>query len=167
MTLKDLTPWNWHKVPTPTANDPFRMLQSRMDRIFNEMFAGSEPAPFGVGSGRGMLAPRIDVTEDDKEYRFTVEIPGVFEKDVEVTISDGELTIKGEKRSENSEEKDKKGNVLRMERKYGAFQRTFSLPADIDDDNVGATFDKGVLTVTVGKSKQAKVKTKKVEIKAA
>ena len=167
MSVRDLTPWTWgHKAPAPGSEDPFRMLQERMDWMFNQMFGGPEWAPAGRGPAGGMLAPRIDVTEEEKDYLFTAELPGVTEKDVEVTLIDGTLTIKGEKKSEMADKKDEKGNVLRTERSYGSFQRSFSLPADIDEDQVSATFDKGVLTVKVAKSKEAKARARKVEIKA-
>ena len=109
------------------------------------------------------LTPRIDVSQSNTEYCFSAELPGVDEKDVEVTLSDGVLTIKGEKKSETKEEK---GHFLRSERHCGAFQRSFSLPSDIDEGKVQASFDKGVLTVTVAKSAKAKSATKRIEVRS-
>jgi HSP20 family protein len=133
--------------------------------MFDDFFRGFDISAF-ANSGRAnrWLAPRIDVSESDAEYRFSAEIPGVEDKDVEVTLSDGVLTIKGEKKSETKEEKD---HFLRSERHYGAFQRSFCLPSDVDEEKVKASFNQGVLTVTVAKNPKAKSATKRIEVHKA
>lgn len=162
MGIRDLTPWNWGRHrPTATAPyDPFHLMHERMDRMFEDLFG-----PLVTADAVTPLAPRIDVVETDKEFRFTAELPGVDDKEVEVTLSEGMLTIKGEKKSETKEEKE--GSVIRMERRFGSFQRSFSLPKNVDDTKVGATFDKGVLTVTVPKKEGAEAEVRKIEVKAA
>lgn len=109
-------------------------------------------------------APAVDLAETDKGYEITAELPGIEEKDIEVKISNGSLTIKGEKQ-EAKEEKDKE--YFLSERRYGAFQRTFQMPEGVDADKVAATFAKGVLTITLPKSAEAQKKERKVTVKAA
>ena len=106
--------------------------------------------------------PTMDVTETEKEIEITAELPGLEEKDVQINVADGVLTIRGEKKAEK-EEKDKDYRLL--ERTYGSFSRTLELPAGVDPDTIKASIAKGVLTVTVPKPAPAEVK--KVEVKAA
>ena len=94
------------------------------------------------------MAPRVDVSETDTELKIEAELPGIDEKDVEVVLSDGRLTIKGEKKQEKEE---KKKDYHMVERSYGSFARSIVLPFEADPDKVKATFAKGVLTVTVPK----------------
>lgn len=144
------------------ADDPFASLQRQMNRLFDDAFAGYAPLA-RAGSG-ATLAPSIDVKETDKAIEVEAELPGVDEKDVQVTLEDGVLTIKGEKKAEKEESK--KGYYM-SERSYGSFLRSFELPAGIDADKVNATFTKGVLKVTLPKPAEAQAKAKKIEIKAA
>jgi HSP20 family protein len=96
--------------------------------------------------------PQVDVDETAKEIRVTVELPGMEEKDLEVSLVEGALTIKGEKSEEHEEEK---GDVHRSERQYGMFERTIPLPSEVDADKVQASFKKGVLKITLPKTKEA------------
>jgi len=108
-----------------------------------------------------MLTPTMDVTETEKEYEVTAELPGMEEKDVDITLSDGVLTIRGEKKSDHEE----KGKDYHMvERSYGSFARSLQLPASVDPSAIKASLDKGVLKVSVPK-KMADVK--KIPVKAA
>jgi HSP20 family protein len=137
-----------------------------MDRVFDSFTRGFELAPFrafdeGLWGGR---MPRMDLVETDKDIQVTAELPGMDEKDVEVTLTGDTLTLKGEKKSE-SEEKGK--NVHRMERTHGAFQRTIVLPAEVQADKVEAAFKKGVLTVTLPKTPAAQAGARRIEVKAA
>ena len=111
----------------------------------------------------GLAAPAVDMSEDEKAYKITAELPGVEAKDVEVSLSGDMLMFKGEKHQEK-EEKDK--NYYLCERSYGAFQRSFQLPDGIDRDKVAADFAKGVLTITLPKTPQAQKQSKKIEVKA-
>lgn len=110
-----------------------------------------------------LSAPVVDVTEDDKAYKVTAELPGLDEKNIDVSVSNHRLTIKGEKRQEK-EEKDK--NHYLSERSYGSFQRSFTLPDGVDDDKITAEFAKGVLTVSLPKTAEAQ-KQKKIDVKVA
>ena len=96
--------------------------------------------------------PQVDVRETAKEIRVTAELPGMEEKDIEVSLLDGAITIKGEKSEEHEEEK---GDVHRSERHYGMFERTIPLPSEVDVEKVNATFRKGVLKITLPKTKEA------------
>ena len=111
----------------------------------------------------GFAALAVDVNENDKEYTVTAEIPGVAERDIDVSVADGMLVIKGEKREEKEE---KSGRNTITERSYGAFQRMFNLPRDADGNNIEARFENGVLTVHVPR-KAVTAQPRKVDIKAA
>jgi HSP20 family protein len=148
-------PW----FPAGRELDPFRGFRTQLDTLFEEWF--------GRTTG-GALAPRIDVSETDKEMTLTVELPGVEEKDIEVSLSGNQLTIKGEKKSGQEEKKDEEGRVFhRVERSYGAFQRTMTVPFDVEPDKVAAQFKDGVLTVTLPKPQAAmdKPQARKIEVK--
>jgi HSP20 family protein len=139
--------------------DPFALLRREMDALFEGFFSDrGESAP-----GLKGFNPRVDVAESDREIRLTAELPGVDEKDVEVALTRDGITIKGEKRSEKE---DKGEENYWLERSYGSFRRTFSLPCEVDSDKASASFKKGVLTVTLPKTAQA-AKNKKIEVKAS
>lgn len=110
------------------------------------------------------LLPAVDVAENDKQYEISAELPGMDEKDVEIKLSNGMLTIKGEK-NEKKEESDK-GYYL-SERRYGSFQRSFQVPDGVDTDKIEASVKKGVLTVTLPKTPEAQKAEKKIAIKSA
>jgi HSP20 family protein len=125
----------------------FGRFKSQVDSLFEDWFGRS------MG---GVLAPRMDVTEDEKTVTLTAELPGVKESDIDVSLVGDQLTIKGEKRSEHDEEKQVEGRTLhRVERSYGAFQRTLSVPHKIDPEQVSAEFTDGVLTITLPKPPDA------------
>lgn len=143
------------------ADDPFLALQRQMNRLFDETFTGLPAIRAGNG---GALAPSIDVKETDKAIEVEAELPGVDEKDVQVTLEDNVLTIKGEKKAEKEESK--KGYYM-SERSYGSFLRSFELPTGVDSDKVNATFSKGVLKVTLPKPPAAQSNAKKIDVKPA
>lgn len=157
-------------------------LQNEIDRLFDEFSRGfgyGFPLPrlsrriMDVESRRGMeralaplggLVPSIDIAENDKELTVTADLPGVTENDVDVTLSDDILTIKGEKKAER-EEKDK--NYYMSERTFGSFERSFRLPESVDQSKVAAKFENGVLTVRIPKRAGAtKSGAKKIDIKS-
>ena len=110
------------------------------------------------------VTPRLDVSEDEKSVHVTVELPGMDEKDVAVTLTDRELTIRGEKKEEKeTKEKD----VTRRERSYGSFRRTIEIPTDIDAAKIEAKFRNGVLTIELPRTKEAQQKIKQIPVKAA
>jgi HSP20 family protein len=169
------------KKATPAAaparapsNDPWQSFRHEMDRVFDR-FSGS----FAMPSWRRMFdwkpalrqedtfafaAPSVDVAEDDKGYKITAELPGLEDKDIEVSITDDLLVLKGEKKQE-TEQKDK--NYYMSERSYGAFQRSFALPDGVDRDKIAADLAKGVLTITLPKTAEAAKPVKKIEVKSA
>ena len=109
----------------------------------------------------GMIAPSIDVHENEKELVIAAELPGMEEKDVQLSFRDGVLTIKGEKKSERDETKD---DVHISERSYGSFQRSFRVPDTVEVDKATADFEKGVLKVTLPKVAEAVSREKKIPI---
>jgi HSP20 family protein len=143
-------------------DDPFGSLFREVQKTFED-FSRRSPA---AGSGSDMLAPKIDIAESKDAMNLTAELPGVEEKDVDVTLADGVLTIRGEKKSERDEQdKDKRWHVV--ERSYGSFSRTISLPFDPDPAKVETKFDKGVLQIHLPKPLEMAKKQQKIEIKKA
>ena len=161
------------KAPPAQTNVPdvWQSLRGEMDRLFDRFGGG-----FGFPSLRRMFdvepmrssfsfsAPAIDMSEDEKAYKISAELPGIDAKDIDVLVSGDMLVLKGEKRREK-EEKEK--NYHYSERAYGSFQRPFELPASVDRDKIAADFSKGVLTITLPKRAEAQRPTKKIEIKSA
>jgi len=161
------------------ATHPIMGLRTEIDHMFDR-FLGSWPNLWrGRGRGRDldldfdpfrswgenwMLSPSVDVSETEQDYEIAAELPGLNTKDIELTLNDNVLTLKGEKKEER-EEKNK--NYRLSERSYGSFQRSFTLPADVDAEKINTAFSKGVLTITLPKSEQAKAKTRKIEVKGA
>ena len=143
-------------------DDPFGSLFSEVQKTFEDFSRRSPLAGFGAGT----LAPKIDVAESKDAIDLTAELPGVDEKDVDVTLTNGVLTIRGEKRTQR-DEKDKEKNWHVVERSYGSFSRTISLPFDPDPAKVDAKFDKGVLHVHLPKPVEVAKKQQKIEIKKA
>jgi HSP20 family protein len=137
---------------------PFGALQREIDRLFADFTRGWQ------SPGVPDLTPRMDVTERDGEIELTAELPGLEEKDVEVTLVDNVLTIRGEKKAEK-EEKDQNRRIV--ERSYGAFSRSLELPAGIKPDDIIATMKNGVLTVKLPKTAQIRAEPAKIAIKSA
>lgn len=145
---------------------PFLDLRHEIDDLFENVMRGLPGGNFPRAFGRSWraLTPDVDVSESEEALTITVELPGMDDGDVEVTLADDVLSIKGEKREEG-EEKDKAFHIT--ERRYGSFQRSFRLPAHIDESRIDAGFDKGVLTVRVPKSETAGAKVKTIAVKKA
>jgi HSP20 family protein len=166
MQIKDLIPWARKDEPGElkgAERNPLAELQRDMNRVF-ESFWSEASRPFGALAASGDGVPRSDVVETDKGVEVTVELPGLEEKDVEVTLTDEALTIRGEKKIERKEEK--RGYYV-SERSYGAIFRTIPLPAGVDSDKAEATFKNGVLTIRLPQRPEAKAKVKKIEVKTA
>ena len=163
------------KKATPAQTpDAWHSLRSEMDRLFDR-FSGSFGLPafrrwfnvepvFSADNAFNITMPAVDVTEDDKSYTLTAELPGMEQKNIEVSLTGDMLTLKGEKRTEK-EEKDK--NRYMSERSYGAFERSFSIPDSVDRDKIVSDLAKGVLTITLPKKPAAQQPVKKIEVKAA
>ena len=163
MAVRDLIPWARSSMSAPTrygeGADPFVTLRRVMDRLFDDAFRG-----FGVpslGLGRAGNWPSLEVSETDKEVRVMAELPGLEEKDVEVLLGDGTLTLRGEKKSE-TEDKDRHFS----EHYYGRFERRVALPSEVDEDKIQASFKNGVLTVTMPKSAKAQERVKRIPVNA-
>lgn len=143
-------------------DDPFGSLFREVQKTFEDF---SRRSPL-AGLGSDMLAPRIDIAESKDAIDLTAELPGVDEKNVDVTLADGVLTIRGEKKAER-DEKDKDKNWHVVERSYGSFSRTISLPFDPDSAKVEAKFEKGVLHIHLPKPAEVAKKQQKIEVKKA
>ncbi|QRM35771.1 Hsp20/alpha crystallin family protein [Microvirga sp. VF16] len=133
--------------------DPFLSLHREMNRLFNDVFRGTGlPASTGgQGDVGAFVNASMNVSETDSEIRITAELPGVTEQDIDVSLDDDVLTIRGEKRFER---KDDKENYHFMERSYGSFQRSLRLPYAVESEQIRASFENGVLTVTVPKTER-------------
>lgn len=112
------------------------------------------------------VAPAVDLIEKDQAYEVTAELPGMDDKNVEVKVANGTLTIRGEKKEEKEENEKEKGYYL-SERRYGSFQRVFRIPAGVDSDKIEASFAKGILTVTLPKTADAQKAEKKINVRSA
>jgi HSP20 family protein len=165
MAIRDLVPWG-RKSEVPVrreADHPFVSLHREMNRLFDSFFRDFGIGPFGMSERMPEdFSPPVNVTEDEKEIRVSAELPGIDEKDVDVTLTGDSITIKGEKKDEREETR---GGCHRVERSYGSFERIIPLPAGVEEADAKAEFAKGVLTVTIPRSTdQAKV-GRKIEVK--
>ena len=146
--------------------DPFQSFRAEMDRLFDS-FLGGVPSLTSLRqgfSGAQVMTPTLDVKENEKEIVVKADLPGMDEKDINLTIHNGVLSLRGEKKSEHTDERE---NYHVMERSYGSFQRSIRLPDTIDEDKAEARFDKGVLTITLPKRPETVSAQKKIEIKGA
>jgi HSP20 family protein len=142
-----------------TRWDPFRELstiQDRMNRLFQESYGGQDQE-----LSTSAFAPPVDVYEDEHSIMLKVEVPGIDEKDIDIRLENNTLVVRGERKFEKEE---KEENYHRVERRYGSFVRSFSLPNTVDTENVQATYDKGVLKIALAKKAEAKPKQIKVSV---
>ena len=146
-----------HQAPSPING-----LQAAMNELFESFNGGSALSAFPSMQEMESFCPRVDVTEDEKSVKVTAELPGIDEKAVDVSLTNGVLTIKGEK---SAEREDKGESWYRSERSYGAFMRSIPMPCEVDPEKIQATAKRGVLTVTLAKSVEAKSKTRRIEVK--
>lgn len=162
------------KPPTAVqARRPFETLRQQVDRLFDEFDRDFWAAPFRRSAFdlepfwrrqiTGTTVPAVDIVEKDKAYEVKADLPGLDEKKLDVKVTDGMLTIKGEKQEEKEE---RKKDYYLHERHFGAFERSFRLPETVDPDKIEASFKKGVLTVTLPKRPETQKPEKKIEIKA-
>jgi HSP20 family protein len=192
MDIKKLNPWNWFKheednerrnlpvyrqqqqqqTETPvSAYSPLMSLHQEIDRMFNNAFRSFGLPSLSLGAAAplawetNLFRPNVDIDATDKEYRITVEMPGVEESDIRLELSpDGALSIQGEKRIEREE---KGHDLYRVERSYGSFQRVLALPEDADRDSINATFKNGVLTVNVSRKATARPEVRWITVKTS
>jgi HSP20 family protein len=154
MALKSLLPWRRGELAR--GRDPFVDLQREMNNLIERFFSDSQTGAWPAGA----FAPEVDISENDKEVRISAELPGVDEKDLEVSVTEDSISIRGEKKEEKEE---KNGERRYVERSYGSFQRRLPLPSEVDASKAKATFKKGVLTITVPKSASVQ-KARKISI---
>ena len=144
--------------------DPFSAMRSEMDRVFDN-FLGRRwldtPNLLSGNLSPNLSGPTVDVRESPTDIVIEAELPGLNEDDIDVTLNDGVLTIKGEKKSEREEKKD---DYHVTERSYGRFQRAFRVPSTIDEEKIEAKLEKGVLHLTLPKMPEAASKEKKIQI---
>ena len=156
MSLKCLVPWRRGEVGR--RSDPFMSLQREVNDLFENFFTREEPM-----WPKGSFLPDVDLTETDKEIRISAEVPGVEEKDLDVSLRDDTLIIKGEKKEEKEE---KNAGRYYAERSYGSFERRIALPCEVEPDKVKADYKKGVLNITLQKSAKAPA-AKKIAVTAS
>jgi HSP20 family protein len=148
-------------MPVLTRFEPFRefsTLQDRMNRLFRESYnEGGRDESLTTSS----FAPAVDVYEDEHNVTLKIEVPGIDEKDIDIQLENNTLTVHGERKIEKDE---KEENYRRVERQYGSFTRTFTLPPTVDGEKVSANYEKGVLKITLPKKAEAKPKQIKVTI---
>lgn len=158
--------------PSTRISDTFSAFRKEIDHLF-ERFSGTT-SPFDKswpsvglrglpfeGIGESFLVPDVDIHENDKQLTLTAELPGLEEKDMELTLKDGIPTLKGEKKCEFEDMKD---DTHMLERSYGKFVRSFTLPTSVDQNKLKARFDKGLLKITMPKRKEANKDEKKIPI---
>src|SRR3979409_1335406 len=141
-----------------TRWEPFRefsTLQDRMNRLFRETYNEGQDQALTAST----FAPAVDVYEDEHNVVLKIEVPGIDEKDIDVRIENNTLTVHGERKFEKEE---KEENFRRVERQYGSFTRSFTLPTTVDAEKVSATYDKGILKISLAKKAEAKPKQIKV-----
>ena len=147
---------------TVTRWDPFQDLlsvQQEMNQLFDRIFGRTEPAARPAGQA---WAPPLDIAEHEDAYVVTVELPGVKPEELDVSLENGMLTIQGERRFEG----ESSGRTWhRVERRYGAFRRSVSLPAQVQADKIEAAFDSGLLRITVPKAEEAR--PRKIQVRKA
>jgi HSP20 family protein len=148
-----------------TRFQPFRefsTLQDRINRVFRESYRGAgRNEDHDESLATSSFAPAVDVYEDEHQVSLKIDVPGIDEKDIDVRVENNTLTVHGERKIEKEE---KEENYRRVERQYGSFTRTFTLPTTVDTENVAATYDKGVLKITLPKKAEAKPKQIKVNV---
>ncbi len=141
----------------------FSDIERRMDSLFDEVF-GESLVSYVMPETRGIFSPRTDIKESDNDLKVSAEMPGIDQKDIDVSIHNGILTISGEKKVEQ-EERDI--DYHHVERSYGCFSRSISLPEYVDTEKIEAMYKNGVLTVTLPKNEKAMKLSKKIDVTTA
>ena len=142
-----------------TRFEPYRefaTLQDRLNRLFQSSFGESQDS-----LTTSSFSPAVDGYEDEHAVNLKIEVPGIEEKDLDIRVENNTLTVHGERKFEKEE---KEENFRRVERQYGSFTRSFTLPQTVDSENVSANYDKGVLKISLPKKAEAKPKQIKVNV---
>ena len=166
MAIRDLIPWSRQEnrlaIDADRGRDehPLLSLHREVNRLFDDVFRGFDLPAFG-SLNRALGLPNLEFGETDREIRITVELPGLDEKDVELSIAEGILTLRGEKKAEAQDSE--RGY---SERSYGRFERRIALPRGVEQDKASATFRNGVLTIALPKSEAANENVRRIPINA-
>ncbi|MBP0583399.1 Hsp20/alpha crystallin family protein [Labrys sp. LIt4] len=169
MSVRDLIPWGRNSAGQLPSffregdRDPFLSLHREMNRLFDDAFRSFDTRLPNVGriGSSGANWPSVEISDNEKEITVTAEVPGLAERDIEVFLSEGVLTVKGEKRSE-TEDKEKQFS----ERFYGRFERRIPVGFEVEEEKISARFKNGVLTVTLPKTEKAKAQVRRIEVKS-
>ncbi|HTK81562.1 MAG TPA: Hsp20/alpha crystallin family protein [Bacteroidota bacterium] len=151
--MRDVTAWH----PVHNLASEFTTMQREIDRMFDRFRGGVVDEDGGT-----VWMPAVDIIERQNDYLVKLEVPGVDKKDVKITVQDDILTVRGEKK-QGSEQKDE--NYHRVERSYGTFQRSFTLPTSVKSEAIEASYDNGVLSLTLPKAEESKPKQIEVKVK--
>lgn len=165
MAIRNIIPWKRDEdnrlALRRDRRDTTLSLRDQMDRLFDGFLGSSfDLVPFDTRA----FSPQMDVSENDKEIKVSIELPGLEEEDVQVSLTQHGLTINGEKKAEKE---DKGQNYYRLERSYGSFSRNIPLPEGIDEDKIEAVFKKGVLHITLPKTAEYHATNKRIQVKRA
>lgn len=164
MTVREMLHLN-KNVPVTRGGNPLVAFQDEMNRLFSDFFGDiNMPSWFVRREHALMVSPAIDVTENEKEFKITAELPGMEPKDVQINAAEGYVTIRGEKKEEKKEERE---GYFRQERSYGSFQRVIALPDTANIDKAEAKFKNGVLCLVLPKMAGAVSRERKIEIRQA
>ncbi len=164
MAIRNLIPWARRESSVPARGGlPLTTLRGEMERLLEDFFGDGDLWPrLGEGRRAGAFVPSVDVKETDKDIRVVADLPGMDEKDIQVDLTDGGLSIRGEKKSDHEESRE---GYYRAERSYGSFERFIPLPVAVEGGKVTAEFKNGVLTVTLPKPPEAQAKHARIEVK--
>lgn len=152
-----LYPTLWRSSAAPSVWDELSSARHEVDRVFDRFFNPS------ATRGLAVWAPAVDVRETNDELHVTAELPGLRPEDVNVTVENGVLTISGEKKQEVQEGKEE-GDYYLLERRYGRFERSFTLPRSVTAEKVKARFESGILTVSLPRAEAAKPRKVQIEV---
>ncbi len=166
MALKELIPWkksDRQLAVARTGEDLFERFHDDMNRLFDGFLAPLSAHSSMLDRVSGTFIPTVEVSETEKEVRVVAELPGMEQKDVEITLVDGALRIRGEKREEHE---DNKRDFYRSEVRYGTFERSIALPGDIDAAKAKASFKNGVLKITLPKTAEAQSRRRHIPVES-
>ncbi|MHB2166625.1 Hsp20/alpha crystallin family protein [Alsobacter sp. R-9] len=162
MDFRSLVPFN--RTGIARSGDPFTAMRREMDRLlddFTREWPSSQPSAGAVG----FLTPRVNLSETEAGLEMTADLPGIDPKDIALDVADNVLTLKAERKSE-TEQKDEARHWHLVERSEGTYMRRFALPFEVDEDRIEASFDKGVLKVTVPRAADTTRTSRRIEIKS-
>ncbi len=169
MFTRELAPRAWARKTNPQNKKivaaEFPYFSHGLTHLFDELARDFDLSPLGnIDQTLQSFQPRLNFVEKDKTFEVSLELPGIKEKEIEISLEGDTLSIRGEKKDEKKEEKE---NVYHLERSYGSFQRTILLPSAIKEDEVKAVFENGVLNITLPKTEAARQKTRRIEVETA